>query len=148
MPASVCVYALPGRQGFAPYSWGVWAAPRFCAPMIGAANWTSPASPRRGRRHPVAPGPSCAQVVSMQVVALFPATRSWTRPSRHAAKVPMRPRIHSTRSEEHTSELQSLMRLSYAVFCLKKQKHNIHAENTEAATTTQNTNTTHMTLDI
>src|SRR3546814_3390666 len=26
------------------------------------------------------------------------------------------------RSEEHTSELQSLMRLSYAVFCLKKQK--------------------------
>src|SRR3546814_5859455 len=27
------------------------------------------------------------------------------------------------RSEEHTSELQSLMRISYAVFCLKKQKH-------------------------
>src|SRR3546814_10084087 len=27
-----------------------------------------------------------------------------------------------TRSEEHTSELQSLMRISYAVFCLKKQK--------------------------
>src|SRR3546814_1224826 len=28
------------------------------------------------------------------------------------------------RSEEHTSELQSLMRSSYAVFCLKKKKHN------------------------
>src|SRR3546814_7433028 len=28
----------------------------------------------------------------------------------------------SSRSEEHTSELQSLMRISYAVFCLKKQK--------------------------
>src|SRR3546814_8658024 len=28
------------------------------------------------------------------------------------------------RSEEHTSELQSLMRLSYAVFCLKKKKNN------------------------
>src|SRR3546814_8454872 len=28
------------------------------------------------------------------------------------------------RSEEHTSELQSLMRISYAVFCLKKQKPN------------------------
>src|SRR3546814_998760 len=28
------------------------------------------------------------------------------------------------RSEEHTSELQSLMRNSYAVFCLKKKKHN------------------------
>src|SRR3546814_1896982 len=32
---------------------------------------------------------------------------------------------HRLRSEEHTSELQSLMRISYAVFCLKKKKqHN------------------------
>src|SRR3546814_4646752 len=30
--------------------------------------------------------------------------------------------VAHTRSEEHTSELQSLMRISYAVFCLKKQK--------------------------
>src|SRR3546814_6672405 len=30
------------------------------------------------------------------------------------------------RSEEHTSELQSLMRISYAVFCLKKKKINLH----------------------
>src|SRR3546814_2633417 len=30
----------------------------------------------------------------------------------------------SSRSEEHTSELQSLMRISYAVFCLKKKKKN------------------------
>src|SRR3546814_4558469 len=29
----------------------------------------------------------------------------------------------AARSEEHTSELQSLMRISYAVFCLKKKKH-------------------------
>src|SRR3546814_8299266 len=29
------------------------------------------------------------------------------------------------RSEEHTSELQSLMRITYAVFCLKKKKHDI-----------------------
>src|SRR3546814_6604603 len=29
---------------------------------------------------------------------------------------------HNTRSEEHTSELQSLMRISYAVLCLKKKK--------------------------
>src|SRR3546814_10887499 len=48
-----------------------------------------------------------------------------------------------TRSEEHTSELQSLMRISYAVFCLKKkktrqqtqnkqlrQRHNIHSQTT------------------
>src|SRR3546814_5633566 len=30
------------------------------------------------------------------------------------------------RSEEHTSELQSLMRISYAVFCLNKKKTNVH----------------------
>src|SRR3546814_2072342 len=30
------------------------------------------------------------------------------------------------RSEEHTSELQSLMRISYAVFCLKKKKNNVN----------------------
>src|SRR3546814_8405046 len=30
--------------------------------------------------------------------------------------------VYSLRSEEHTSELQSLMRISYAVFCLKKKK--------------------------
>src|SRR3546814_9212855 len=32
--------------------------------------------------------------------------------------------VHRPRSEEHTSELQSLMRISYAVFCLKKKKDN------------------------
>src|SRR3546814_2001350 len=34
--------------------------------------------------------------------------------------------IRIKRSEEHTSELQSLMRISYAVFCLKKKKHPVH----------------------
>src|SRR3546814_10615218 len=37
--------------------------------------------------------------------------------------------LASGRSEEHTSELQSLMRISYAVFCLKKKnqhKHTVH----------------------
>src|SRR3546814_7160866 len=33
------------------------------------------------------------------------------------------------RSEEHTSELQSLMRISYAVFCLKKKKTKEHEKN-------------------
>src|SRR3546814_9448237 len=35
------------------------------------------------------------------------------------------PEIEALRSEEHTSELQSLMRISYAVFCLKKKKKRI-----------------------
>src|SRR3546814_7619100 len=35
-----------------------------------------------------------------------------------------KPGLRLPRSEEHTSELQSLMRISYAVFCLKKKKKN------------------------
>src|SRR3546814_10511889 len=43
------------------------------------------------------------------------------------------------RSEEHTSELQSLMRISYAVFCLKKKNKNNKITNTEKnITTTKN----------
>src|SRR3546814_4559862 len=38
--------------------------------------------------------------------------------------------ISCLRSEEHTSELQSLMRISYAVFCLKKKTHNTQPINT------------------
>src|SRR3546814_8240974 len=37
-----------------------------------------------------------------------------------------RPTPICARSEEHTSELQSLMRISYAVFCLKKKKQHYH----------------------
>src|SRR3546814_8184843 len=42
------------------------------------------------------------------------------------------PRLASLigRSEEHTSELQSLMRISYAVFCLKKKNQNRHDSHT------------------
>src|SRR3546814_9304423 len=36
-------------------------------------------------------------------------------------------RAEPNRSEEHTSELQSLMRISYAVFCLKKKTHTTYA---------------------
>src|SRR3546814_9535125 len=45
-----------------------------------------------------------------------------------------------TRSEEHTSELQSLMRISYAVFCLKKKKKQHRKQNT-TNTDTQEHNT-------
>src|SRR3546814_10361565 len=59
---------------------------------------------------------------------------------RHAAqRLPQRPLqlltkgLPAARSEEHTSELQSLMRISYAVFCLKKKKTqcNVHEQHTE-----------------
>src|SRR3546814_5658277 len=53
----------------------------------------------------------------------FPLNR---RPERRR----LRGRPPKPRSEEHTSELQSLMRISYAVFCLKKKKTK-HTEHTQ-----------------
>src|SRR3546814_2874867 len=44
------------------------------------------------------------------------------RPAAGAAATRRERALHHLRSEEHTSELQSLMRISYAVFCLKKKK--------------------------
>src|SRR3546814_3448361 len=50
-------------------------------------------------------------------------------------RVDHRPATHlpraRDRSEEHTSELQSLMRISYAVFCLKKKTNKRHTERTK-----------------
>src|SRR3546814_5062389 len=46
----------------------------------------------------------------------------------------------ATRSEEHTSELQSLMRISYAVFCLKKKKTKQHTNEQQQLKTTDNNN--------
>src|SRR3546814_9415139 len=48
--------------------------------------------------------------------------------------------IINTRSEEHTSELQSLMRISYAVFCLKKQKKVEESDNTSRELVDQSMN--------
>src|SRR3546814_1753814 len=59
----------------------------------------------------------------------LPRSRSW-RPRRVASWMP--------RSEEHTSELQSLMRISYAVFCLKKNTP-ILISNTDVAFKEQHT---------
>src|SRR3546814_10573560 len=43
--------------------------------------------------------------------------------SRHIVWIAAALRVRAERSEEHTSELQSLMRISYAVFCLKTKKN-------------------------
>src|SRR3546814_7834185 len=46
------------------------------------------------------------------------------------------------RSEEHTSELQSLMRISYAVFCLKKKTEHLHNTELNCIQQRHHTNTT------
>src|SRR3546814_2400400 len=55
-------------------------------------------------------------------------SRAWLRASifSMAALVLIQGFLGGERSEEHTSELQSLMRISYAVFCLKKKNHTYH----------------------
>src|SRR3546814_3068265 len=42
--------------------------------------------------------------------------------------------VNGSRSEEHTSELQSLMRISYAVFCLKKKNTKVKSQHTNNKT--------------
>src|SRR3546814_8169118 len=57
------------------------------------------------------------------------ASTANSRPAADAVPIDDFARITSAapaRSEEHTSELQSLMRISYAVFCLKKKKNQTH----------------------
>src|SRR3546814_8116101 len=50
----------------------------------------------------------------------------------------------SRRSEEHTSELQSLMRISYAVFCLKKKKKKESSRNNNEYTRNYSKNYRHI----
>src|SRR3546814_7946219 len=60
-------------------------------------------------------------LIGMKLPSLIPAIR--TDLARGESVVIQ---LVSTRSEEHTSELQSLMRISYAVFCLKKKNKKSH----------------------
>src|SRR3546814_1623437 len=77
------------------------------------------------------PAEKAAKIIVDSITSKRPRTRytigkdaamvrfmNWILPDRMLDKLVAR----SNRSEEHTSELQSLMRISYAVFCLKKKK--------------------------
>src|SRR3546814_7649203 len=79
------------------------------------------------RRHPAASAaksiPSTFITASVVVRGGLPfSLKDRQRRRRDAGRRLSRDVRHGMRSEEHTSELRSLMRLSYAVFCLKKKK--------------------------
>src|SRR3546814_1278802 len=86
-----------------------------------------PAEPKCGAMLPPARFATCRCQFLVQIVDIRRGSSPMTGPL-HYSKT--KARGHSTRdlvssrSEEHTSELQSLMRISYAVFCLKKKKTN------------------------
>src|SRR3546814_1124066 len=62
--------------------------------------------------------------ISLIVAKAEPHNRLWPGSKKLIpANIRRHMRLYEVRSEEHTSELQSLMRISYAVFCLKKKKH-------------------------
>src|SRR3546814_1932518 len=104
--------------------------------------WDSPSGPRfRGdgrpsRRGPLGRKPWFSAGFSLSPTRMEGPSGLWRPQGKHdrRSRCPGRSRNHGPptsrlgldrrrlRSEEHTSELQSLMRISYAVFCLKKKK--------------------------
>src|SRR3546814_950516 len=117
------------------------------------------ASMRRCRRGDCPPASTrascgCGAIICNIAKGAFAAAASTSRRSRSKRRSETRGRNHATlsggRSEEHTSELQSLMRTSYAVFCLKKKKktveisyQRVYIEISTTATITTCQHTTH-----
>src|SRR3546814_8839103 len=99
------------RRGRAWQAGGSWTDCRRPGPKV-------PHAARRGRLLAPSPVPSRYGAPPLDL----PARAARTRGDRRVRRV--------ERSEEHTSELQSLMRISYAVFCLKK-KNTTHTSKTE-----------------
>src|SRR3546814_3861564 len=83
---------------------------------VGSSDLPGRARPATAARRPPAPAAGSRSTSRLRATATRCATAR-TRAT-HAAAC----RGGRARSEEHTSELQSLMRISYAVFCLKKKK--------------------------
>src|SRR3546814_10159648 len=85
---------------------------------------------RRGRNRACTPPPACRQGAGAPAEDGGRRLFCFAMQSRAAC----RPAAENSRSEEHTSELQSLMRISYAVFCLKKKNkinYQEHIQNDE-----------------
>src|SRR3546814_10236052 len=122
----------------------------------------NPRPPRSTRTYTLFPYTTLFRSEAPLVLAEHRAGRPpLSRPSRGGRQVPPRIRRHDRRhqpdpdrrampadrdlqprgrSEEHTSELQSLMRLSYAVFCLKKKTQSITKTVTKRKTTNKSNN--------
>src|SRR3546814_1528767 len=91
---------------------------RKCSPAWGCAwVWISPAGRQKtSKKWPRSWNRNCWADLEVKVAT---STCHQERATLHG---PITNEVPIPRSEEHTSELQSLMRISYAVFCLKKKK--------------------------
>src|SRR3546814_10899831 len=92
---------------------GDWSSDVCSSDLAGHAVDHAPALDRRARRELVRPALNILVIVDLQEFARVIDESLGERA------------IPGPRSEEHTSELQSLMRISYAVFCLKKKKRSM-----------------------
>src|SRR3546814_4130342 len=116
----MCLAAAPTRQARRVRSAARTEARSLTAPVAGSERPSTAARISRGRRGGAQPlrkgyGQTEGLAVRGRLSPLLPNWR--TEPIYR-----VRADANSLRSEEHTSELQSLMRISYAVFCLKKKK--------------------------
>src|SRR3546814_6457125 len=98
-----------------------------------------PATPDPSLRNPLPTGEGkiCQAALRTSATIFFaasPRSLAGTIASPELARISL-----PLRSEEHTSELQSLMRISYAVFCLKKKKNNDSMQNRAQHHTYHNT---------
>src|SRR3546814_4386512 len=85
-----------------------------CAPCWGGVEFIErPFCPVTGVPFPFDPGEGIVSAAALAAPPPYTKARAVMRYTDASARIVMR------RSEEHTSELQSLMRISYAVFCLK-----------------------------
>src|SRR3546814_10903799 len=82
---------------------------------------------RRDRR-PAGNGPCLLNAAAVGPAPEHPGRLDPQRADAQEPRVARRPDLE--RSEEHTSALQSLMRISYAVFCLKKKTINVQPDET------------------
>src|SRR3546814_8406660 len=99
-------------------------------PLLGGLERLPPGAPYRRRRRalrPLHPEERLTEEFQHGHQPLHPAPAQLEDPHRQPLAVRGQGRRERPpRSEEHTSELQSLMRISYAVFCLKKKKQKTH----------------------
>src|SRR3546814_3588867 len=106
--------------------------PFFCGPRLGPAFQQGPQRFCRGII------PFERQVVGEQDEAALQPSQPREQRGERRQRVPGDlDQRHIHRSEEHTSELQSLMRISYAVFCLKKKNNNTPTKKTASNYTQQ-----------
>src|SRR3546814_10172258 len=92
------------------------------AVRLGGVGGTARTTGSRGRRVGGHVELGRVELAGRGIVAIGPEQITPSSAFYRAAGIIITVAVHQRRSEEHTSELQSLMRNSYAVFCLKKKK--------------------------